>query len=52
MFYTPYIAYDRIPNLDEITLLKNNGYSINIFDSPSLPNDLRANPNVMIIPEL
>jgi len=50
MFFTNYIAYDIIPTENQITLLKDKGYKIAIFDLKNLPLYIVNDKEIIKIP--
>jgi len=49
MFYTPYIAYDFIPNQKQLELIKKLGYTIAILDNKDLPEFILNAQNIIKI---
>ena len=49
MFYTDYLAYNKVPSKEEIAQVKNAGKKIAIFDNGSLPKYILEDVNILIM---
>jgi hypothetical protein len=49
MFYCNFTAYPFIPSKEQIKQAADKGYSIYIFESPSLTSDIRNNKNITLL---
>lgn len=49
MFYTDFIAYNTIPDIESLNRIQKQGYKIYFAGSNNLPDNIRANPDYQIV---
>jgi len=49
MFYCNFTAYQFIPSNEQIQNVLSKGYSVYIFDGPSITSDIHNNKNIIIL---
>ena len=49
MFYCNFTAYPFIPSKEQIQLAADNGYSVYVFDDPSISPEIRNNKNITVL---
>ena len=49
MFYTDYVAYDVIPNQEQLKQVRAKGYRVAIYDNGTLPDYIKQDDGILKI---